>query len=116
MNVGIIGCGLIGRKRAQAIGNGHRLVAVADSALDRAEHLERIGPAPHQAFAGPGTRREQPVSEPVHLRVELCERCARRPRAAALVDHDGEPVGLILCVDSEGVERNVHGEESTRGL
>jgi predicted dehydrogenase len=39
VNVGIIGCGLIGTKRAGAVGEGHRVVAVADLARDRAEHL-----------------------------------------------------------------------------
>ena len=39
MNVGIIGCGLVGTKRARAVGESHRVVAVADSAMDRAERL-----------------------------------------------------------------------------
>ena len=39
MNVGIIGCGLVGQKRARAVGEGHRVVAVADTVRDRAEHL-----------------------------------------------------------------------------
>jgi predicted dehydrogenase len=39
VNVGIIGCGLIGQKRARAIGEGHRLVATADVTIDRAEKL-----------------------------------------------------------------------------
>lgn len=39
MNVGIIGCGLIGRKRAQALGPDHKLVVVADVDLQRAEAL-----------------------------------------------------------------------------
>jgi predicted dehydrogenase len=38
MNFGIIGCGLIGHKRAHALGE-HRLVACADPALQRAEAL-----------------------------------------------------------------------------
>ena len=39
MNVGIIGCGLIGRKRAAAIGHEHRLVSVADTNRLPAEQL-----------------------------------------------------------------------------
>ncbi len=39
MNVGIIGCGLVGTKRARAVGQGDRVVAVADFARDRAERL-----------------------------------------------------------------------------
>lgn len=41
MNVGIIGCGLIGQKRAAAISGDDRVVAVADVATDRAEALGR---------------------------------------------------------------------------
>jgi predicted dehydrogenase len=36
VNVGIIGCGLIGAKRARAIGQTHRVVAVADALRERA--------------------------------------------------------------------------------
>jgi len=43
MNVSIVGCGLIGRKRAQALG-AHRLVACADVVLGRAEALAREYP------------------------------------------------------------------------
>jgi len=39
VNVGIIGCGLVGQKRARAVGEGHRVVAVADALIDRAERL-----------------------------------------------------------------------------
>jgi predicted dehydrogenase len=39
MNVGIIGCGLIGQKRARAFGAGHRVVAAADTRQDAAERL-----------------------------------------------------------------------------
>jgi predicted dehydrogenase len=39
VNVGIIGCGLVGQKRARAVGEGHRVVAVADTVRDRAGHL-----------------------------------------------------------------------------
>jgi predicted dehydrogenase len=41
VNVGIIGCGLIGQKRAAAISAEDRVVAVADLATDRAEALAR---------------------------------------------------------------------------
>jgi predicted dehydrogenase len=44
VNVGIIGCGLIGQKRAAAISAEDRVVAVADVASDRAEALaQRYG-------------------------------------------------------------------------
>ena len=49
MNVGIIGCGLIGAKRAQALA-GCRLVACADVVQARAETLARAAPGA-QAFA-----------------------------------------------------------------
>jgi predicted dehydrogenase len=38
MNVAIVGCGLIGKKRANALGN-HKLIAVADTNLQRASEL-----------------------------------------------------------------------------
>jgi len=44
MNVGIIGCGLIGQKRAQAFGPGHAVVACADTRLDAAERLAALHP------------------------------------------------------------------------
>ncbi len=37
--IGIIGCGLIGQKRAKALGEGGRLVACADIDNKRAESL-----------------------------------------------------------------------------
>lgn len=39
LGVAIIGCGLIGQKRAKALGNGARLIACADRELARAESL-----------------------------------------------------------------------------
>ncbi len=39
LGIGIIGCGLIGQKRAQALGPGARLVACADTQLERAQRL-----------------------------------------------------------------------------
>ena len=39
--VGIIGCGLIGQKRAKALGSGGKLVACADIEISRAENLAR---------------------------------------------------------------------------
>lgn len=39
--VGIVGCGLIGQKRAKALGTGGRLVACADMDLVRAENLAK---------------------------------------------------------------------------
>ena len=47
LGVGIVGCGLIGQKRAKALGSA-RLVACADSILDRAQALARTEPG---AFA-----------------------------------------------------------------
>lgn len=44
MNVGIVGCGLVGKKRARALGRAHRIVAVADSDLSRANQLAAIYP------------------------------------------------------------------------
>jgi len=39
MNIAIVGCGLIGNKRAKALPAGHALVACADTNLDRAKSL-----------------------------------------------------------------------------
>ncbi|MFM7615230.1 MAG: Gfo/Idh/MocA family protein, partial [Synechococcales cyanobacterium] len=39
INIGIIGCGLIGQKRAKSLGEGGRLVACADIDLNRARSL-----------------------------------------------------------------------------
>ena len=39
--IGIIGCGLIGQKRAKTIGAGGQLVACADSVVTRAESLAK---------------------------------------------------------------------------
>ncbi|PZM14863.1 Gfo/Idh/MocA family protein [Rhizobium tubonense] len=49
LGVAIIGCGLIGQKRAKALGAGGRLVACADKELVRAESLAKSVGA--QAFA-----------------------------------------------------------------
>jgi len=40
--VGIVGCGMIGHKRAKALGNGGRLVACADIEMTRAENLANV--------------------------------------------------------------------------
>jgi predicted dehydrogenase len=45
VNIGIVGCGLIGHKRAKALGRDHRVVAVADTVIDRAESLARASGA-----------------------------------------------------------------------
>ena len=39
MKVGIVGCGLVGHKRSQALGKQHQLVAAADVHLGRAERM-----------------------------------------------------------------------------
>jgi predicted dehydrogenase len=39
MRVVIVGCGLIGRKRARTLGNEHQLIAAVDAVLDRAQSL-----------------------------------------------------------------------------
>ena len=44
MNVAIVGCGLIGQKRLRALGEHHRLVAAADTVLERAQALVRQHP------------------------------------------------------------------------
>jgi predicted dehydrogenase len=45
IGVGIVGCGLIGGKRAAVLGAESRLVAVADSDAGRAERLARTAPS-----------------------------------------------------------------------
>lgn len=45
LGVGIVGCGLIGQKRAKALGAGGRLVACADVDLGRAENLAKVSGA-----------------------------------------------------------------------
>lgn len=42
LGVGIIGCGLIGQKRAAALGTGGQLIACADMNQSRAEHLAQL--------------------------------------------------------------------------
>ncbi|MFZ5736403.1 Gfo/Idh/MocA family protein [Rhodopseudomonas palustris] len=44
LGVAIVGCGLIGQKRAQALGDAARLVVCADVAKDRAERLAASAP------------------------------------------------------------------------
>ena len=63
MKVGIIGCGLVGRKRASALGDS-RLVACADLVRERAETLARAVPGQVQVLTEwralvekPGARR-----------------------------------------------------------
>jgi predicted dehydrogenase len=41
LRIGIVGCGLIGQKRAKALGTGGRLVACADIDVGRAENLAK---------------------------------------------------------------------------
>ena len=43
--VGVIGCGLIGQKRAKALGSGGKLVACADLDADRAQNLAKTSGA-----------------------------------------------------------------------
>ena len=43
--VGVIGCGLIGQKRAKALGSGGKLVACADLDVDRAQNLAKTSGA-----------------------------------------------------------------------
>ena len=40
--IGIVGCGMIGQKRAKALGSGGRLVACADIDITRAENLAKV--------------------------------------------------------------------------
>jgi predicted dehydrogenase len=44
VRVGIVGCGLIGQKRARSLGTEHPLVAVADTNLPRAQQLAAVHP------------------------------------------------------------------------
>jgi predicted dehydrogenase len=41
LNIGVIGCGLIGQKRAKALGSGFKLAACADIDVRRAENLAK---------------------------------------------------------------------------
>ena len=41
LRVGIIGCGLIGQKRAKALPAADKLIACADVSIDRAQALAR---------------------------------------------------------------------------
>lgn len=41
LGIGIVGCGMIGQKRAKALGSGGRLVACADIDVGRAENLAK---------------------------------------------------------------------------
>ena len=41
LGVGIVGCGLIGQKRAKALGDGGRLAACTDSDCGKAEKLAK---------------------------------------------------------------------------
>lgn len=47
MKIGIIGCGLIGHKRAQSIGDTHQLIACSDLYFERAEKLASMYPHCH---------------------------------------------------------------------
>jgi predicted dehydrogenase len=59
VNVGIIGCGLIGLKRARALAAGHRVVAATDAVTERAERLAQqfqpcaVAPDPPSLLARP---------------------------------------------------------------
>ena len=41
MNIAIIGCGLIGKKRAENIPEGHKLVAICDTDKNNADKILR---------------------------------------------------------------------------
>ena len=42
MNIGIIGCGLIGKKRAKSIPAAHTIAGVCDIRMDRASELAEM--------------------------------------------------------------------------
>ncbi|MCL4490361.1 MAG: Gfo/Idh/MocA family oxidoreductase [Nitrospirae bacterium] len=42
MNIAIVGCGLIGEKRAKALGK-HRLIVAADTSIERAQYISSMG-------------------------------------------------------------------------
>ncbi len=42
MNIAIVGCGLIGEKRARALGENHNLLIVSDKNIDRAKYVGKI--------------------------------------------------------------------------
>jgi predicted dehydrogenase len=64
MNFGIIGCGLIGNKRAKSLAGQHKLVAVADLDLAKAQALAALYPG-CQAFADPLAVARHPQVEAV---------------------------------------------------
>ena len=76
MRVGIIGCGLVGVKRARALGDA-RLVACADAATDRAEALARAVPNRPEVLADWRAVVERPdvdvviVATPHHVLAEI---------------------------------------------
>jgi predicted dehydrogenase len=39
MRLAIVGCGLVGRKRARTLGHEHQLIAAVDTDLERAQSL-----------------------------------------------------------------------------
>ncbi len=55
----IVGCGLIGRKRSQALA-GARLVSCADVLLDRARVIDSVAPALFTQSARASTMRGDP--------------------------------------------------------
>src|SRR5262249_49705076 len=83
MRVGIVGCGLIGHKRARALGES-RLVAVADTNPARAQQLSAH-------FPGCGALTEwQPLvaRDDVDLVIVATTNDALAPVALAAIEHD----------------------------
>ncbi len=99
MNVGIIGCGLIGRKRAAAVRAPHRLAAVSDLDQGRAASLAAqhagcvVAPAPLDVLRRPdvdlvvvATTNDAlgPLTAAAIEPASMCSSRSRRPRSAEI--------------------------------
>jgi predicted dehydrogenase len=102
--VGIIGCGLIGRKRAAALGPA-RLVACADPAEDRARELARSAPG-CRAFADPADLLRLPevglviVSTTNHKLAELSEAALAAGKHVLIEKPAGRSLAELLPLEA----------------
>ena len=111
MNVAIVGCGLIGQKRARALA-GARLVACADSSLARAQQLTHIAEGSEANSDWQSVVRRDDVdvviiAVPHHALAEIC-RGAIEAGKHVLVEkpaarHVGELQLLVAMADKKGV-------------